>query len=160
MRSLDGPVGVALRVERTHVVDLLEVDVGKDQLVVGGIDDGGSIGAGKDVGGREGSEGPQHGGLSAEGDFLTLTEDTWEKGIKLRLIFNSSLKSGGISYCLDLWSNLQNVCPCVLSEPLSLVRGKKHLRFPCVLVLLYFIFIFCAASHCKSRMCGSFCSFL
>lgn len=75
--------------------------------MVGGIDDSGSIGAGKDVRGGEGSEGPQHGGLSAEGDFLTLTEDTWEKGIKLRLIFNSSLKTGGTGYCLDLWSNLQ-----------------------------------------------------
>lgn len=41
--------------------------------MVGGIDDGGSVGAGKHVGSGKGSEGPQHSGLGAEGDFLTLT---------------------------------------------------------------------------------------
>ena len=47
------PVGVALGVERTHVVDLLEVDVGEHQLVVGGVNDGGAVGAGEDVGGGQ-----------------------------------------------------------------------------------------------------------
>lgn len=43
------PVRIALRVERTHVVDLLQVDVGEDQLVIGGVDDSWSVGAGKHV---------------------------------------------------------------------------------------------------------------
>lgn len=59
--------------------------------MVGGVDDRGSVGAGEDVGSGEGSEGPQHGGLCAEGDFLTLTEGTWERGIRLRFVINSTL---------------------------------------------------------------------
>jgi len=39
------------------VVDLLQVDVGEDQLVVGGVDDGGAVGAGEDVGGGHGAAG-------------------------------------------------------------------------------------------------------
>lgn len=68
------PVWVSLRVEWAHVIDLFEVDVGEDQFVVGGVDDGGPVGAGKHVGGGEWSEGPQHGGLCAQRDFLTLTQ--------------------------------------------------------------------------------------
>lgn len=73
------PVGVALGVERTHVVDLLEVDVGEDQLVVGGVDDGGPVGAGEHVGGGQGPEGPQHSGLGAQGDLLAFAQGAWWK---------------------------------------------------------------------------------
>lgn len=43
------PVRIALRVEWTHVVDLLQVDVGEDQLVIGGVDDSWPVRAGKHV---------------------------------------------------------------------------------------------------------------
>ncbi len=42
--------------------------------MVGGVDDSGPVGAGEDVGGGQGSEGPKHSGLRAEGDFLTLAQ--------------------------------------------------------------------------------------
>ena len=71
------PVRVALGVEWAHVVDLLQVDVGEDELVVGGIDDGGSVGAGEHVGGRQGPEGPEQCGPGAEGDLLALAQGTW-----------------------------------------------------------------------------------
>lgn len=45
--------------------------------MVGGVDDSGSVGAGEDIGGGQGSEGPQHSGLGAEGDLLALAEGTW-----------------------------------------------------------------------------------
>ncbi len=50
--------------------------------MVGGIDDSGSVGAGKDVGSGQRSEGPQHCGLGAKGDFLTLAQGTWGKEIR------------------------------------------------------------------------------
>lgn len=68
------PVWVSLRVERAHIIDLFEVDVGEDQLMVGGVDDGGPVGAGKHVGGGERPEGPQHGGLRAQRDLLPLAQ--------------------------------------------------------------------------------------
>ena len=43
------PVGIAFRVERTHVADLLEVDIGEDQFVITGVDDGRSVGTCKDI---------------------------------------------------------------------------------------------------------------
>lgn len=52
--------------------------------MVGGIDDSGSVGAGEDVRGGQGSESPQHGGLGAEGDLLTLTQDTWRREIRVK----------------------------------------------------------------------------
>lgn len=73
-RSCGRPVRVSLRVERAHVIDLFEVDVGEDQLVVGRVDDGGSVRAGKHVGGGERPEGAQHGGLRAQRDLLALTQ--------------------------------------------------------------------------------------
>lgn len=73
-RSCGQPVWVSLRVERAHVIDLFEVDVGEDQLMVGGVDDGGSVGAGKHVGGGERPEGPQDGGLRAQRDLLPLAQ--------------------------------------------------------------------------------------
>ena len=72
--GLDSPVWIALRVERAHVVDLLQVDVGEDQLVVGGVDDGGAVGAGEDVGGGHGAEGAQHCGLRAQRHLLLVAE--------------------------------------------------------------------------------------
>lgn len=42
--------------------------------MVGGIDDSGSVRAGEDIGSGQRSEGPQHSGLGAKGDFLTLTQ--------------------------------------------------------------------------------------
>lgn len=42
--------------------------------MVGGVDDGGSVGAGKHVGGRERPEGAQHGGLRAQRDLLALAQ--------------------------------------------------------------------------------------
>ena len=72
--GLDSPVWIALRVERAHVVDLLQVDVGEDQLVVGGVDDGGAVGAGEDVSGGHGAEGAQHCGLRAQRHLLLVAE--------------------------------------------------------------------------------------
>ena len=45
--------------------------------MVGGIDDSGSVGAGEDVGGGQRSKGPQHSGLGAERDLLTLAQGAW-----------------------------------------------------------------------------------
>lgn len=42
--------------------------------MVGGVDDGGSVGAGKHVGGGERPEGAQHGGLRAQRDLLALAQ--------------------------------------------------------------------------------------
>lgn len=50
--------------------------------MVGGIDDGGSVGAGEDVGSGQGSEGSQHGGLGAERDFLAFTQGAWRKEMR------------------------------------------------------------------------------
>ena len=68
------PVGVALRVERAHVADLLQVDVGEDELVVAAVDDGGPVGAGEDVGRGEGAEGAENGRLRPEGHLLPLRQ--------------------------------------------------------------------------------------
>jgi len=43
------PVWITFRVERTHVADLLQIDVGKDKLVITGVDDGRSVRARKHV---------------------------------------------------------------------------------------------------------------
>lgn len=67
------PVRVALRVERAHVVHLLEVDVREDQFVVAGVDDGRSVRAGEHIGCGERAEGAQNCRLSAESDLLTFT---------------------------------------------------------------------------------------
>lgn len=45
--------------------------------MVGGVDDGGPVGAGEHVGGGEGPEGPQHGGLCAQRDLLPLAQCAW-----------------------------------------------------------------------------------
>ena len=42
-------VGVGLGVERTHVLHFSEVDVGKDELLGGRVDDRRPVGAGKHV---------------------------------------------------------------------------------------------------------------
>lgn len=56
------------------MVDLLQVDVGEDQLVVGGVDDGGAVGAGEDVGGGHGAERAQHRWLRAQRHLLLVAE--------------------------------------------------------------------------------------
>lgn len=62
--------------------------------MVGGVDDGGSVGAGEDVGGGEGPEGAQHGGLRAEGDLLTLAQGAWEgEGAKVSQSIVSSIEN-------------------------------------------------------------------
>lgn len=71
------PVRVSIGIEGAHVVDLLEVDVGEDQLVVAAVDDGGAVGAGKHVGGGQGAECPQHCGLCAQGHLLPVTQQAW-----------------------------------------------------------------------------------
>ena len=43
------PVWVTFGIERGHVADLLEVDVGKDQFVVAGVDDGRPVGTRKHI---------------------------------------------------------------------------------------------------------------
>jgi len=43
------PVGITFGVEWTHVANLLQVDIGEDQFVVAGVDDGRSVGTRKDV---------------------------------------------------------------------------------------------------------------
>lgn len=78
------PIGISVGIEGAHVVDLLEVDVGEDQLVVAAVDDGGAVGAGKHVGGGQGAECPQHRGLRAQGHLLPVTQQAWiqrEKGL-------------------------------------------------------------------------------
>lgn len=47
--------------------------------MVGRINDSGPVRAGKDIGGGQGSEGPQHRGLCAQGDFFALTQGTCSK---------------------------------------------------------------------------------
>lgn len=44
--------------------------------MVAGVNDRGPVGAGEDVGGGEGTEGAQDGGLRAQGHLLALAEDT------------------------------------------------------------------------------------
>jgi hypothetical protein len=78
------PVRISLRIEGTHVVDLFEVDVGEDQLVVGGVDDGGAVGAGEHVGGGHGAEGSEHRGLCAERHFLLIAHSAWKEGKKIQ----------------------------------------------------------------------------
>ena len=43
------PVWIAFGVEWTHVADLLEVDIGEDELVITGVDDSRSIRARKHI---------------------------------------------------------------------------------------------------------------
>lgn len=89
------PVGIPVGIEGAHVVDLLEVDVGEDQLVVAAVDDGGAVGAGEHIGGGQGAERPQHRGLRAQGHLLPVTQQAWiqrEKG--LGYATNTSGKNG------------------------------------------------------------------
>lgn len=72
------PVWIALRIKRTHVADFLQVDIGKDQFVVAGVDYSWSIRASKNIGCARRLEGTQHSGLCTEGHFLALTEHTWK----------------------------------------------------------------------------------
>lgn len=58
-------VGIRLRVQRTHVIDLFHVDIRKDQLVIGGIDDGWAVRTRENVHGAQGTESPEHGRLRA-----------------------------------------------------------------------------------------------
>lgn len=74
------PVGIPIRVEGTHVVHLLQVDIGEDQLVVTAVDDGGAVRAGKHIGGGQRAESPQDGGLGPKGHLLPVTQQTCRKG--------------------------------------------------------------------------------
>lgn len=58
-------------VRRAHLV---LVDVGVEELLVGGVDDGGAVGGGKDVGLAVGAEAAQHDGLGAQADLLALAQ--------------------------------------------------------------------------------------
>ncbi len=50
MEPANWPVWVSVRIERTHVVDLLEVDIREDEFVITGVHHCGSVGAGKHIG--------------------------------------------------------------------------------------------------------------
>ena len=71
VRGQSQTVFVCLGVERTHVFDLLEVDVAEHQLLVAAVDDGGPVTAGEHVTHGSSPELPQNCGLSAE-DYLQL----------------------------------------------------------------------------------------
>lgn len=79
-RGAGSPVRIPIGVEGTHVVHLLQVDVGEDQLVVAAVDDGGAVRAGEHIGGGQGAESPQDCGLSAKGHLLTVTQQACRKG--------------------------------------------------------------------------------
>lgn len=74
------PVGIPIRVEGTHVVHLLQVDVGENQLVVTAVDDSGAVRAGEHVGGGQGAESPQDSGLGPQGHLLAVTQQACRKG--------------------------------------------------------------------------------
>lgn len=73
------PVRITIRIEGTHVVDFLEVDIGEDQFVVAAVDDSGAVRASKDVGGRKRTESPQYRGLGAQGHLLTVAQQAYRK---------------------------------------------------------------------------------
>lgn len=82
-RKRGSPVRIAIRVEGTHVVDFLEVDIGEDQFVVAAVDDSGAVRASKDVGGRKRTESPQYRGLGAQSHLLTVAQQAYrENGIR------------------------------------------------------------------------------
>ena len=68
------PVWIAFRIERGHVSDLLEVDVGEDQLVIAGVDDGRSVGARKHVRRRHRAKHLKNRRLRAEDHLLLVTQ--------------------------------------------------------------------------------------
>ena len=84
-RKRGPPVRIAVRVKGTHVVHLLEVDVGEDQLVVAAVDDSGPVRASEDVGGGKRTESPQHCGLRAQSHLLAVTQQAYRKnGVQRR----------------------------------------------------------------------------
>jgi len=72
--SLKSPVWISFRVERGHVADLLEVDIGEDQFVVAGIDDRRPVGTRKHVRRRHGAKHLQNSRLSAKNYLLLITQ--------------------------------------------------------------------------------------
>ena len=56
------------------MLHLLQVHVREDQLLVGAVDDRGSVGAGEHVRDGAGPELAEHGGLGAQGHLLLVTE--------------------------------------------------------------------------------------
>ena len=79
------PVRVAVAVERTHVVDLLEVDVGEDELVIGRVDDGGPVAARKHVTRRRRLERAQRRRLRAERHLLAVRQRTCTGALNKRV---------------------------------------------------------------------------
>jgi len=71
------PVWITFRVERTHVADLLQIDVGKDKLVITGVDDGRSVRARKHVWRRHRAKHLKNCWLSAKNYLLLVAQHTW-----------------------------------------------------------------------------------
>lgn len=96
-RKRGSPVRIPIRVEGTHVVDLLEVDIGKDQLVVAAVDDSGAVRASKDVGGRKRTESPQYRGLCAQSHLLTVAQQAYRKnGIRRKKEGKETRQTAGL----------------------------------------------------------------
>jgi len=86
------PVGITFRVEWTHVADLLQVNVGEDEFVITGVDDGRSVRAREHVGCRHRTKHLQNCRLSAENHLLLVTQHAW-RATNTRTVFSKFCQS-------------------------------------------------------------------
>jgi len=68
------PVGIAFRVERGHVSDLLEVDIGENEFVIARVDDGWPVGTRKHIRRRHRAKHLKNRRLSAQYYLLLVTQ--------------------------------------------------------------------------------------
>ena len=71
------PVRVTLRIERTHIIDLLQINVGENEFMIAGIDDRRTIGTREDVGRGQRPESMEDSRLGAERHLLPSTKHSW-----------------------------------------------------------------------------------
>ena len=74
VRGKSEAVFVGFCVERTHVFDLLKVDITEHQLLVAAVDDGGSVTAGEHVAHGAGAELAEDDGLRREDHLLLVRQ--------------------------------------------------------------------------------------